>query len=94
LYEQERFEVPIAEAYTYAALEYAYVGNRELARKYAALAVERNLLWLGPRSKYVSGMAVLMEEPEVHASWRYIKKRGNATIDADGGDRLRRNSVM
>ncbi|KAF1990350.1 SET domain-containing protein [Aulographum hederae CBS 113979] len=81
LYEQERFVTPAAEAYTYAALEYSYIGNKPMAQKYAAKAHELNLIWRGPTNKYSRGMRNLMLEPENHPSWLYSEKpRGDITI--------------
>ena len=79
LYEQERLNAPIAEAYTYAALEESYVGNRDGVIKYAALAVEAGLLYGGPKDGDVNQMQAVLEHPEEHWSWLHMVKIGSAT---------------
>jgi hypothetical protein len=70
LYEQEHFETPMAKAYVFAALEHIYVGNRRMARKFAALAVEMTGLWYGPQSEDVKLMDSIAKEPERHRHWK------------------------
>ena len=70
LYKQERFETPLAKAYVFAALEHIYVGNRRMARKFAALAVEMTSLWYGPHSEDVKSMDSIAKEPERHRHWK------------------------
>jgi hypothetical protein len=50
LYKKEGLDAPVAKAYEIAANEYKKVGDVEMARKYARLAVEMGSLWLGPGS--------------------------------------------
>lgn len=71
LYEQERLDAPIAEAYTYAALEENYVGNTVKAKKWAAMALEMNLLYGGPKDPDFGYMQQLFDDPKAHWSWMY-----------------------
>ncbi|KAK3044262.1 hypothetical protein LTS18_001763, partial [Coniosporium uncinatum] len=45
LYEQEHFHGPIALGYTYTALEYSYIGDLTMTKKYAKKAYEMELTW-------------------------------------------------
>ncbi|RDI89529.1 hypothetical protein Vi05172_g108 [Venturia inaequalis] len=74
LYREERFETPLAVAYVFVALEYIYVGNREMAREFAALAVEMASLWYGPQSEKVKLMDSIAREPERHRHWKLFAK--------------------
>lgn len=74
LYKQERFETPLAKAYTFAAMENVYVGNRTMARKYSALAVKMASLWYGPSSEDVKFMEILRQNPEKHRNWKLFPK--------------------
>jgi hypothetical protein len=74
LYRQERLDGPIAEGYAHASLEENFVGNREGAMKYAALAVESGLLYGGPKDEDVESMRRLWQSPEEHWSWLYTSK--------------------
>jgi hypothetical protein len=58
LYKQEALDAPLAKAYTYAALEHSYAGNKMKAQMYADLAVNTALLWKGPGSRQVTDMQV------------------------------------
>jgi len=73
LYEQERFENPLAKAYTFAAMEHIYIGDRMMAQKYAALAVERASLWYGPSSENVKLLESMAREPEKHEYWKLFQ---------------------
>lgn len=74
LYQEERFETPLAKAYVFAALEHIYVGNRGMARKFAAMAVEMTSLWYGPQSEDVKMMDSIAREPERHRHWKLFDK--------------------
>jgi hypothetical protein len=75
LYEEERIHGPIAKAYEYAALEYAYAGQKWMVKRYAKLAVDAGRLWRGPLDPGVKKMEALLEDPEKHASWAKHKAR-------------------
>lgn len=80
LMEQERLDAVIADAYTYAALEYSYAGNKQKARMYAALSVEIGMLYGGPKSEDVIWMQRLWDNPEEHWSWLYFLKNSTYAI--------------
>lgn len=69
LYEEERIHGPIAKAYEYAALEYAYAGQKWMVKRYAQMAVEAGKLWRGPLDPGVKKMEALLEDPENHPRW-------------------------
>lgn len=70
LYEQERLlESHGASAYNVAALNYSAYRRRELAIKYALLALEAYIVESGARSEGATDMVALLEEPERHWSW-------------------------
>lgn len=70
LYAQERLlDSHGAAAYRTAALNYNGLKRRELAIKYALLALEAIVLEQGPRSGRVGEMVALLEDPEGHWSW-------------------------
>lgn len=70
LYEQERLlDSHGASAYKVAALNYSAFRRRELAIKYALLALESYIVEDGTRSAGVVDMVALLEEPEEHWSW-------------------------
>ncbi|KAF1813010.1 SET domain-containing protein [Eremomyces bilateralis CBS 781.70] len=75
LCEQERLDGPIADAYTYAAIEYNGVGDHRTAQKYAMLAIERGLLYSGEKDSDVIAMYRLMADPQNHWSWMYRRSR-------------------
>ncbi|TID17429.1 SET domain-containing protein 5 [Venturia nashicola] len=74
LYKEEGFETPVAKAYSFAALEHIYVGNRRMAREFAALAVEMLRLWYGSLSEDVRLMDSIAREPEKHVHWKLFDK--------------------
>ncbi|KAI1074741.1 SET domain-containing protein [Whalleya microplaca] len=69
LYDEERLNFKIAGAYTLAALNYNMFNQKEMALKYAKLAVEAGLLEHGPNAPDVQAMRVLYANPEGHWSW-------------------------
>lgn len=70
LYVQERLlESHGASAYRTAAVNYNGLKRRELAIKYALLALESYVLQEGTRSAGVGEMVALLEDPEGHWSW-------------------------
>lgn len=70
LYAQERLlESHGSSAYKTAALNYSGLQRRELAIKYALLALEAYVLEEGARSAGVVEMVALLEAPEEHWSW-------------------------
>lgn len=74
LYLQERLDGAVADAYAYAALEYAYIGEKRQAQKWAAKSIEALALWRGEDHMYYQGMWSLLVDPEGHDSWRYMVK--------------------
>lgn len=71
LYKQERLDGAIAEAYSFAALEYAYIADKHMTQKYAALAVEALQLWRGEWHAATKGFMELLVYPERHSAWNY-----------------------
>lgn len=70
LYAQERLlESHGSSAYRTASLNYSGLKRRELAIKYALLALEAYVLQEGARSAGVLEMVSLLEDPERHWSW-------------------------
>ncbi|KAF3769345.1 histone-lysine N-methyltransferase activity protein [Cryphonectria parasitica EP155] len=70
LYEQERLlESHGSSTYQVAALYYNAHGRRELAIKYALLALEAGIVEDGARSRNVEELVSLLENPESHWSW-------------------------
>ncbi len=75
LYEQERLDAMLYEAYSYAAMEWNGVGEPWMATKYAQLAVELGLVSVGEHDADVSEMAELAVDPWSHWSWMLRKSR-------------------
>ncbi|KAH9991097.1 SET domain-containing protein [Xylariaceae sp. FL0662B] len=69
LYYEEHLDFKIAGAYTLAALNYNMFSKKEIAQKYARLAVEAGLLEHGSSAPDVQEMRVLHSTPEDHWSW-------------------------
>ena len=69
LYEMERLDGLMYEAYTLAAIEYNAVGEAWTAVKFARLAVEWGLPMLGEGHEDVREMRELAEDPWGHWSW-------------------------
>lgn len=70
LYEQERLlDSHGSSAYNVAALNYSAFQRRELAIKYALLALEAYIIENGARSEGAADMVALLGEPEQHWSW-------------------------
>ncbi|CAN8096393.1 unnamed protein product [Discula destructiva] len=69
LYEQERLDGSIYEAYAFAAIEWNGVGEPWEAVRYARLAIEYGLAAVGPRDEDVVEMSELAEDPWEHWSW-------------------------
>lgn len=74
LYKEERFGTPLAKAYVLLALEHIYVGNRKMAQKFAALAIEMLRLWYGPQSEEVKATESIAREPETHPHWELFSE--------------------
>ena len=85
LHLQERLDGVIGDAYMYAAFENAYLGNKRLVQKYAALALEHMAIWRGVRHQYYQAMQRLMIAPEKEKSWLYITK---AKEEQEGKNKL------
>jgi hypothetical protein len=71
LYEQERLDGPVADAYTFAAHEFNGVGNKWMARKYALKAIEAGLLYGGPHDFDVKDLKELLDDHRAHWSWHF-----------------------
>jgi hypothetical protein len=56
----------------YAALEYAYQGDKRMAQKWATKAVDAQILWRGEDHLYYQAMKRLLLNTEEHDSWRYV----------------------
>lgn len=69
LYEQERLDGSIYEAYAFAAIEWNGIGEPWNAVRYARLAVEYGLAAVGPKDRDVTEMQSLTEDPWGHWSW-------------------------
>lgn len=69
LYEQERLDGSIYEAYAFAAIEWNGVGEPWHAVRYARLAIEYGLAAVGPKDTDVIEMKKLAEDPWGHWSW-------------------------
>lgn len=91
LYEQERMQSTIYEAYTFAAIEWNGVGEPWTAVKYARLAIEYGLPSVGPRDRDVIEMRALAEDPWGHWSWmlRTSKRMGWEAMRPIGGSFMR-----
>jgi hypothetical protein len=72
LYQQERLDGVIGDAYMYAAFESAYQGRKPETQKWAALAVEHMAIWRGIEHDYYKAMNRLMLDPESQRSWRHF----------------------
>ncbi len=75
LYNLEGLLGPIAEAYAYAAIEYNSARKKWEALRYANLAMEAGLLYVGPMNADVKAMGDLIMAPERHWSWDYRAKK-------------------
>lgn len=71
LYQQERLDGAIAEAYSFAALESAYVADKRMTTRYAALAVEALRLWRGEWHEATRSFTEMLTSPETHPAWNY-----------------------
>jgi len=78
LYEQERLDGVIGDAYMYAAFESAYLGERRLVQKYAALAIEHMAIWRGISHQYYTAMVRMLYNPENEKAWLYFDKLRDA----------------
>jgi hypothetical protein len=78
LFQQERLDGAMYEAYTYAAIEYNGAGDPWMATKYARLAVQVGTAAAGPLDSDVVEMKALARDPWEHWSWMLrTKKRMN-----------------
>lgn len=74
LYEQERLHGVIGDAYMYAAFENAYLGEKRVVQKYAALAIEHMAIWRGTSHNYFTAMVRMLYTPETEKAWLYFEK--------------------
>lgn len=92
LYQQERLDGSIYEAYAFAAIEWNGVGEPWNAVRYARLAVEYGLAAVGPKDRDVTEMQSLAEDPWGHWSWmlRTSKRMSWGWMrDAEGNSYMR-----
>lgn len=92
LYEQERLDGAIYEAYAFAAIEWNGVGEPWKAVRYARLAIEFGLAAVGPKDRDVIEMMQLAEDPFGHWSWmlRTSKRMSWGKMrDVGGGSYMR-----
>ncbi|KAI1501958.1 hypothetical protein F5X99DRAFT_408577 [Biscogniauxia marginata] len=75
LYEAERLDSYLGNAYTRAALNYALFGEEEKARAYAGAAVEALEREYGPGFGDAKAMRVLAENPRAHWTWGKRRKQ-------------------
>jgi hypothetical protein len=91
LYLQENLDGAVADAYMYAALEYAYHGEKRMTQKWATKAVEALAMWRGEDHLYYQGMQRLLLDIEGHDSWRYVvdgKAGGMADVPWSGQNQI------
>jgi hypothetical protein len=105
LYEQEHLHGQIGDAYMYAALEYAYLGEKDRMQMWANMALEGLALFRGENHLHYKAMWALSFEPERHRAWKYIKngfkmndgpsmnpmKPASRKLVATGGDVVEQN---
>lgn len=91
LYEQERLDGSIYEAYAFAAIEWNGVGEPWNAVRYARLAIEYGLVAVGSRDRDVVEMKKLAEDPWGHWSWmlRTSKRMSWARMREVGNNYMR-----
>jgi hypothetical protein len=71
LYEQERLDVPIAQAYEAAAYAYSVVGDEFATMTWASKAVEAMTILYGGEHPLTQDLEVLMLNPSEHRTWLY-----------------------
>ena len=69
LYEDERLQTYLGQAYTRAALIFSMHGDERNTTKYATLAAETVAVEFGERAKDVVAMRQLAKNPRGHWSW-------------------------
>lgn len=89
LYEEEKFETYIGQAFTRAALLHSLVGNETMAIKYAGMAYEAMAREYGERHKDTQAMKTLHERPTEHWSWAALIKKAErqAEMAAEAWDK-------
>ncbi|EPE03123.1 set domain-containing protein [Ophiostoma piceae UAMH 11346] len=75
LYQQERMDAMIYEAYSYAAIEWNGAGEPWTAIKYARLAIEYGMLSVGSWDAEVDDMRQMATDPWTHWSWLLRKTK-------------------
>ena len=77
LYDEEKLNAKLAEAYELAALNYNYLGDDKKAKKYADLAVQAGIVEGGKDNNDVIAMRVMASDIKGHYSYRFtLKRRG------------------
>lgn len=75
LFQQERLDGAIYEAYAFAAIEWNGVGEVWEAVRYARLSLEYGLAAVGPQDQDVVEMQAIAEDPYGHWSWMLRTKK-------------------
>jgi hypothetical protein len=70
LYKEEKIWGPVNEAYMLAAIEWNAVGNVEMMKKFALLAIASGKVYRGEAHREVEDMKALLNNAETHWSWR------------------------
>jgi hypothetical protein len=70
LYNEEKIWGPVNEAYMLAAIEWNAVGDLEMMKKYALLAIDSGKVYRGEAHREVEDMKALLNNAENHWSWR------------------------
>lgn len=71
LYEVERLDGPVANAYAFAAHEFNGVGEKWRARYYAHKGIKSGLVYGGPDDFDVRDMQDLLDDQKGHWSWHF-----------------------
>ena len=93
LYQQERMDAMVYEAYAYAAIEWNGAGEPWMAIKYAQLAIEYGMLSIGAGDAGVDEMRQIAIDPWTHWSWllrktkrmQWGKKEGKKSVKSRQG---------
>ncbi|TPX16407.1 uncharacterized protein E0L32_004056 [Thyridium curvatum] len=70
LYEQERLQSRMMEAYWTAAINYNNLGYEKRALKYVHLAIQAGIIEMGIESNDIVAMRIMAADPKGHYSWQ------------------------
>jgi len=77
LFEEDRLQAKLADAYELVATNYNYLGYDRLAKKYADLAVQAGIIENGPNFNDVVAMRIMASDVKGHWSYQFtLKRRG------------------